>query len=425
MIQKESGWDWIKRALDTVYQFYHGREIVLWGKYIVSDDIRNKLKEIYHIDTVFYVDSNPDKVDNRQVFPTEILSGKSGQYYVIIPLPVYQSIEDILYEGGYKPNLDYFYFDDCVLYEEDDYYEDAHGNKIIGNRRGVKFTFSGFNSVIEIGDNTKFKKLEICIHNNSKIIIGRNTVIRKTNIRVGECSKINIGYNTEFLMGNISIGNEAVYEADRECSFQCFSISIGNYAKTLIGREVALMGTNEHGANWFVNDRANLEIGDRGRFKYGVLYLKSQSLLKIGKEFTVEEDCHICSDGGTSVLIGDDCMFSTEISVESNDGHSIFDITTGKNVNSSYDICKSRKVMIGNHVWVGRRCIILSNARIADGCVIGTMSMVKCKVPNNCIAAGIPARILRENIAWSREYGSVDIMSCGQEYVNLTKEKET
>ena len=116
-------------------------------------------------------------------------------------------------------------------------------------------------------------------------------------------------------------------------------------------------------------------------------------------------------------------MFSYDISMRSNDGHSIFDIETGKNINSSYDICKSRKVIIGDRVWIGERCSILYNTRIGDGSIIGAMSLVKGKIPNNCIAAGIPAKVIRKNIVWCRKYGVDDIMECGQQYIRLTEEK--
>ena len=43
-------------------------------------------------------------------------------------------------------------------------------------------------------------------------------------------------------------------------------------------------------------------------------------------------------------------MFSNDVFLRSNDGHSIFDIATGKNINSTQEIGKKRKIEIGNHV---------------------------------------------------------------------------
>lgn len=115
-------------------------------------------------------------------------------------------------------------------------------------------------------------------------------------------------------------------------------------------------------------------------------------------------------------------MFSHDNSIISNDRHSIFDIATRKNINSTYDICQNRKVVIGNHVWLGEKAVILYNTQIGDGSIIGAMSLVKSKIPNNCIAAGIPAKVVRKNIAWSRSNGTENIMECGQEYIHYTEE---
>ncbi len=62
------------------------------------------------------------------------------------------------------------------------------------------------------------------------------------------------------------------------------------------------------------------------------------------------------------------------------------------------------------------------NTQIGNGSIIGAMSLVKSIIPNNCIAAGIPARVIRKNIAWSRKEGAENIDECGKENINYTKE---
>ncbi|MCI8323418.1 MAG: hypothetical protein HFI54_07215 [Lachnospiraceae bacterium] len=114
-------------------------------------------------------------------------------------------------------------------------------------------------------------------------------------------------------------------------------------------------------------------------------------------------------------------MFSNDVFLRSNDGHSIFDIATGKNINSTQEIGKKRKIEIGNHVWVGMRAAILYHTKIGDGSIVGALSLVKNVFPNNCILAGTPAKMIKKDISWSREYGAEDIAECGSQYVNLTK----
>ncbi len=45
------------------------------------------------------------------------------------------------------------------------------------------------------------------------------------------------------------------------------------------------------------------------------------------------------------------------------------------------------------------RVNILENAEIGDGSIIGASSLVKGKIPNNCVVAGTPARMIRTDVS--------------------------
>ncbi len=106
----------------------------------------------------------------------------------------------------------------------------------------------------------------------------------------------------------------------------------------------------------------------------------------------------ICASEGASVTIGNDCMIATDVQIRTDDAHPIFDVHTGRRVNLSED------VVVGNHVWLayGVRC--LRGSRIGDGSVIGMRSVVTGTIPNNCVAAGIPAQVIRRDIAWEPDH---------------------
>lgn len=53
-------------------------------------------------------------------------------------------------------------------------------------------------------------------------------------------------------------------------------------------------------------------------------------------------------------------------------------------------------VRIGNDVWLGSRCTIMSGVTIGDGAVIGAHAVVTKDVPPYTITAGNPARVVRE-----------------------------
>ncbi len=51
--------------------------------------------------------------------------------------------------------------------------------------------------------------------------------------------------------------------------------------------------------------------------------------------------------------------------------------------------------VIGNDVWIGQGARILPGARIGNGVIIGAGAVVAGEVPDYCIVAGNPARIVR------------------------------
>ena len=55
-----------------------------------------------------------------------------------------------------------------------------------------------------------------------------------------------------------------------------------------------------------------------------------------------------------------------------------------------------KPIKIGNNVWIGSNATILQGITIGDGAIIGANSVVKKDVPENTIAAGVPAKTIRK-----------------------------
>lgn len=54
----------------------------------------------------------------------------------------------------------------------------------------------------------------------------------------------------------------------------------------------------------------------------------------------------------------------------------------------------SKPVIIGKRCFIGARSIILKGVVIGDDCTIGAGSVVTKSIPNGCVAAGNPAKLL-------------------------------
>ena len=149
-------------------------------------------------------------------------------------------------------------------------------------------------------------------------------------------------------------------------------------------------------------DNGTVSMGSSkfGRFS-GWIRVGQDSEVRLGENVTTTNTCVISAVEGTRVIVGDDVMFASENELRADDGHAIFDVHSEKRVNHSEDI------IVGSHVWLAKRAVLLGGAKIGNGSVIGFGSIVSGLIPNNCVAAGIPARVIRRDVAWERPHLSL------------------
>lgn len=115
--------------------------------------------------------------------------------------------------------------------------------------------------------------------------------------------------------------------------------------------------------------------------------------LKIGNQVSLAYGCQIsCSN---SVTIGDGCLFGNNVFVTDN----LHGDTTPMSLllpPALRPIISKGPVKIGNNVWLGRNACVMPNVTIADNVIIGANAVVTKDIPANCVAAGIPARVIKE-----------------------------
>jgi acetyltransferase-like isoleucine patch superfamily enzyme len=115
--------------------------------------------------------------------------------------------------------------------------------------------------------------------------------------------------------------------------------------------------------------------------------------IKIGNNVSFNTDIHIgCIN---SITIGDNCLFASRIFIsDHNHGE-----TTRQMLNLSpmqRPLISKGPIVIKNNVWVGEGVTIMCNVTIGENSIIAANAVVTKDVPPNCIAAGIPAKIIKE-----------------------------
>lgn len=89
------------------------------------------------------------------------------------------------------------------------------------------------------------------------------------------------------------------------------------------------------------------------------------------------------------ITIGNGVAISENFTIWDSDAHQI---TNGSE--------PTQPIVIGNKVWIGTNVTVLKGVNIGDGCVIAAGSLVTKDIPANCLAAGVPAKVIKENVKW-------------------------
>ena len=151
------------------------------------------------------------------------------------------------------------------------------------------------------------------------------------------------------------------------------------------------------------NDLISISVGENAILKVGGEYVIGQGCLIIastGAVININGRLDSTGSGITcdtrimaerSIEIGYDCIIAWGCCITDSNWHEL----------SGTSRCSP--VSIGNRVWIGHDVSILPGAKIGDGCVIGAKSLVlggEYKPFN--LLVGNPARVVRENVTWSR-----------------------
>lgn len=114
---------------------------------------------------------------------------------------------------------------------------------------------------------------------------------------------------------------------------------------------------------------------------------------KIGKGTRL--NCDVDSFGSEPYLIevGEDCLFAADIRLLTHDG--------GIKVLNSLDyfngqrMDKIAKIKIGNNVYIGTGAFVMPGVKLGNNCIIGANAVVTKDIPDNSVAVGVPAKVIK------------------------------
>lgn len=130
------------------------------------------------------------------------------------------------------------------------------------------------------------------------------------------------------------------------------------------------------------------KIGKRVVFYPGVWIMPGRKLV-LGDDVDLAYGVLLTTGGG--MTIGDRTLIGYRTQILSTN-HVI--PPKGERIFNAGHVGKA--VTISNDVWIGANCVILPGVTIGEGAVIAAGAVVTKDIPPHCIAAGVPAKVIRE-----------------------------
>jgi acetyltransferase-like isoleucine patch superfamily enzyme len=114
-------------------------------------------------------------------------------------------------------------------------------------------------------------------------------------------------------------------------------------------------------------------------------------VLRIGDRCVIGRGSHIIAHHG--LVIGDDVFTGPYVYItDQNHGYADPDIPIGR------QMPRNAPVWIGPGSWLGAGAVVLPGAHIGRNVVIAAGSVVRGTVPDHCVVAGVPARVVRKYV---------------------------
>ena len=134
-----------------------------------------------------------------------------------------------------------------------------------------------------------------------------------------------------------------------------------------------------------------LEVGEGTLFEPGVwITCPDEAKIRIGDGCFLNRNVMVAAMD--LVEIGDHCMFANGCFVT--DAAHRFD--DAEKPVTWQGFTSKGPTRIGDNCWFGANCVVTSGVTIGERCVIGANSVVTKDLPPRTIAAGAPAKVIRE-----------------------------
>jgi acetyltransferase-like isoleucine patch superfamily enzyme len=133
---------------------------------------------------------------------------------------------------------------------------------------------------------------------------------------------------------------------------------------------------------------ARLVLGRWSWVGHGTKIRVHEGEVRIGAKSVLGQECTISAFRHVSV--GRECIVADRVMLIDFD-HGVVDVERPIRLQGIY----KRDVRVGHNCWIGYGVCVLRGVTIGDNCVVGTSAVVTKDLPDNAVAAGVPAHVIR------------------------------
>lgn len=130
---------------------------------------------------------------------------------------------------------------------------------------------------------------------------------------------------------------------------------------------------------------------------------------RVGGVIIVEDDCSVvigngtninhnatrihCGENNTNIEIGHNCLLAN-VRFRTSDEHSVIDRETGNRLNNA------KSIKVAHNVWLAEEVSVYKGVTIGAGSIVAARSTVTKSLPENCLCAGTPAKVVKSDVTW-------------------------
>jgi acetyltransferase-like isoleucine patch superfamily enzyme len=142
------------------------------------------------------------------------------------------------------------------------------------------------------------------------------------------------------------------------------------------------------GVQFEIGRDARVVLGRWSWLGHGTKVRAHEGEVLIGAKSVLGQECTISAY--QHVSIGRECIVADRVMLIDFD-HGVVEVERPIRLQGIY----KRDVRVGNNVWLGYGACVLRGVSVGDNAIVGTNTVVTKDLPDNAVAAGTPAKVIR------------------------------